>query len=115
MKCSCGLLFLGWLAGACGYSLSDPTILAPATPMAELPAVQLPPWEPAGTLLFTFDGNNDTGQWWNLASCGGLPDADNLEAVRRKAAQLGATVLLADCGSPGTVGACRCTFRGYRE
>jgi hypothetical protein len=51
----------------------------------------------------------------NTNNIGGLPDQDFLNEIKIKGAELGANILLFDCGSPGSVSENFCTVRGFRN
>jgi hypothetical protein len=80
--------------------------------------LQIAPYAARSSALFRMSvktAYGGTDGWACSAEAGQLPSGDLMEEVKQRGGQLGANVLVFDCGAPGTVGQCMCAVTGYVE
>lgn len=107
------------LLGACA-GIRSTQVFRPAQPYRGVPTIDLVPAVVRDTdqLLFLMTVQTRTGMPDSVAcsfAAGRLPEGGLMQEVQRRGTALGANHLLFDCGSPGTIGACLCSVRGYRR
>lgn len=101
-------------AWACiGYTPLEPlmrnvTVLEQAPPRDADPELQLAPYVPPDSRP-VIQMSMRIGEWASV----GLPQGELMQEAKRTAAEAGATMLVFDCGPPGTAGQGECTAIGY--